>query len=82
MSAEIKIRIEQLKKEQHEVWLEESDCGHFRNDRKTELKQKLIDINTEINTLQVRYFIILDEEEEAARQAPIRRTPAKKRKQN
>lgn len=83
MSAIIKQQIEHLKKVLSELWLEESDCGHFNNTKKSELRDKIKNILTDIDELKRRYYEKVDEEEnEIERQASFRRNPAKKRKQN
>ncbi len=66
-----------------EVWLEESDCGHLNMEKKVELRVSILCISIDIDDLKKQYTkLVNEEEEEAARQAAIWRTRAKKRKFN
>ncbi len=70
-----------LKQKLNKVWLEESDCSHFKSEKKAELKASFVRLSKDIAELKDRYTVLIDDEEEAAtRQAAIRRAPAKKRK--
>jgi hypothetical protein len=63
MSDKIKNQIVVLKQKLNEVWLEESDCSHFKSEKKAELKTSIVRLSRDIKD---RYTVLIDEEEEAA----------------